>query len=146
MTEPPAIVGRYHVERLIAHGGMGSLYLARDPAIDRQVVIKLLQEGFDDAAARERFAREARAAGRLHHPNIVTVFDVGEHDAARSSPWSTCRRDARSSSFDGGRPAASGEAGDPRRRVRGPALCARRRASSIATSSRPMSCVDNSAW
>ena len=81
MTEPPAVVGRYHVERLIAHGGMGSLYLARDPAIDRLVVIKLLREGFDDAAMRERFAREARAAGRLQHPNIVTVFDVGEHDA-----------------------------------------------------------------
>ncbi|HEX7779705.1 MAG TPA: serine/threonine-protein kinase, partial [Vicinamibacterales bacterium] len=81
MTEPPTVVGRYHVERLIAHGGMGSLYLARDPAIDRLVVIKLLREGFDDAAARERFAREARAAGRLQHPNIVTIFDVGEHDA-----------------------------------------------------------------
>ena len=80
MTEPPDTVGRYHVERLIAHGGMGSVYLARDPAIDRLVVIKFLKEGFDDAAARERFAREARAAGRLHHPNIVTVFDVGEHD------------------------------------------------------------------
>jgi len=80
MTKPPETVGRYHVERLIAHGGMGSLYLARDPAIDRLVVIKFLKEGFDDAEARERFAREARAAGRLHHPNIVTVFDVGEHD------------------------------------------------------------------
>ncbi len=59
---------------------MGSVYLARDPAIDRPVVIKLLKEGFDDATARDRFAREARAAGRLHHPNIVTVFDVGEHE------------------------------------------------------------------
>src|SRR5262245_6871509 len=59
---------------------MGSVYLARDPAIDRQVVLKLLKEGFDDAAARERFAREARSAGRLQHPNIVTVFDFGEHD------------------------------------------------------------------
>lgn len=81
MTSPPARVGRYHIERLIAHGGMGSLYLARDPAIDRLVVIKLLKEGFDDEG-RERFLREARAAGRLHHPNIVTVFDVGE-DAGR---------------------------------------------------------------
>jgi serine/threonine-protein kinase len=80
MKEPPETVGRYHIEKLIAHGGMGSLYLARDPAIDRRVVIKFLKEGFDDAAARERFALEARAAGRLHHPNIVTVFDVGEHD------------------------------------------------------------------
>jgi serine/threonine-protein kinase len=81
MTRPPDTVGRYHVERLIAHGGMGSLYLARDPVIDRLVVIKFLKDGFDDPATRERFAREARAAGRLHHPNIVTVFDVGEHDS-----------------------------------------------------------------
>ena len=75
----PETVGRYQIERLIAHGGMGSLYLARDPVIDRMVAIKFLKEGFDDPAARERFAREARAAGRLHHPNIVTIFDVGEH-------------------------------------------------------------------
>lgn len=80
MPSPPETVGRYRIERLIAHGGMGSLYLASDPVIDRMVAIKFLKEGFDDAAARERFAREARAAGRLHHPNIVTVFDVGEHE------------------------------------------------------------------
>ncbi len=79
MPETLATVGRYHVARLIAHGGMGSLYLARDPAIDRLVAIKLLKDGFDDAV-RERFAREARATGRLRHPNIVTVFDVGEHE------------------------------------------------------------------
>src|SRR5918993_448115 len=76
----PDSVGRYQIERLIAHGGMGSLYLARDPVIDRMVAIKFLKEGFDDPGARERFAREARAAGRLHHPNIVTIFDVGEHE------------------------------------------------------------------
>jgi serine/threonine-protein kinase len=64
----------------IGEGGMGSLYLARDPAIDRLVAIKLLRRGFDTEAVRERFAREARAAGRLRHPNIVTIFDVGEHD------------------------------------------------------------------
>src|SRR4029077_1321311 len=79
-ASPATTIGRYKVVRLIAHGGMGSLYLARDPAIDRPIAIKLLQEGFDDEAARERFAREARATGRLRHPNIVTVFDVGEHD------------------------------------------------------------------
>jgi serine/threonine protein kinase len=69
MRELPETVGRYHIERLIAQGGMGSVYLARDPAIDRLVVIKFLKEGFDAAAAR-----------RLHHPNIVTIFDVGEHE------------------------------------------------------------------
>jgi serine/threonine protein kinase len=86
MSDPPTTaslattIGRYHVVQLIAHGGMGSLYLARDPTIDRLIAIKLLQERFDDEAARERFAREARATGGLRHPNIVTVFDVGEHD------------------------------------------------------------------
>jgi serine/threonine-protein kinase len=73
MPEAPATVGRYHIERLIAHGGMGSLYLARDPVIDRPVAIKLLREGFDDAGARERFAREARSAGRLHLTSISTT-------------------------------------------------------------------------
>jgi len=80
MTEAPVTIGRYHVVRLIAHGGMGSLYLARDPAIDRLIAIKLLREGFEDESLRERFAREARATGRLRHPNIVTVFDIGEHE------------------------------------------------------------------
>ena len=58
---------------------MGVLYLARDPAIDRLVAIKVLREGLDSREVRERFSREARSAGRLHHPNIVTIFDVGEH-------------------------------------------------------------------
>src|SRR6266850_490220 len=78
-TAPATTIGRYRIVRLIAHGGIGSLYLARDPAIDRLVAIKLLKAGFDDDMARERFAREARATGVLRHPNIVTVFDVGEH-------------------------------------------------------------------
>jgi len=58
---------------------MGSVYLARDPAIDRHVAIKLMRTGFDDPSLRERFAREAKSIGRLHHTNIVTIFDVGEH-------------------------------------------------------------------
>ena len=77
---PTGFIGRYQVLEKIGEGGMGSLYLARDPAIDRLVAIKLLRRGFDTEALRERFAREARAVGRLKHPNIVTIFDVGEHD------------------------------------------------------------------
>jgi serine/threonine-protein kinase len=79
MAEIPTVIGRYLISRELAHGGMGSLYLARDPAIDRLVAIKLLREGFEDESVRERFAREVRATGRLHHPNIVTIFDTGEH-------------------------------------------------------------------
>ena len=77
---PSTSIGRYQVLEKIGEGGMGSLFLARDPAIDRLLAIKLLRRGLDTDALRERFAREARAAGRLRHPHIVTVFDVGEHD------------------------------------------------------------------
>ena len=82
MSTPPTqkTIGRYKIVEQIGQGGMGSLYLAHDPVIDRLVAIKVLREGFDNDELRERFAREARAAGRLRHPNIVTIFDVGEHE------------------------------------------------------------------
>src|SRR5437764_13408187 len=73
-------IARYQVLSHLETGGMGSVFLARDPAIDRLVAIKLLREGFDNAELRERFVREARSAGRLRHVNIVTIFDVGEHE------------------------------------------------------------------
>jgi len=76
----PTTISRYHILRRLDEGGMGVVYLARDPAIDRLVAIKLLREGFDDPELRERFLREARSAGRLNQPNIVTIFDVGNHD------------------------------------------------------------------
>ncbi|HMF94331.1 MAG TPA: protein kinase [Vicinamibacterales bacterium] len=79
MNVPPTI-GRYEVLRLLASGGMGTIFLGRDPAIDRLVAIKLLREGFDDPELRERFLHEAQSGGRLRHINIVTIFDVGEHD------------------------------------------------------------------
>ena len=86
-TEKPTL-GRYHVEKELGRGAMGIVYLGRDPKINRLVAIKTmaLGEGFDAAAregARERFFREAETAGRLHHPNIVTIYDVGEdHELA----------------------------------------------------------------
>lgn len=73
-------IGRYQVVRVLGEGGMGAVYLARDPTIDRMVAIKLMLKGFEGGEAHERFFREARAIGRLRHPNIITVFDVGEHD------------------------------------------------------------------
>ncbi len=78
-------LGRYRIVRELGRGAMGRVYLAHDDTIDRPVALKTMQaiaslpEG-ERAAARERFAREARAAGRLSHPGIVTVFDVGESD------------------------------------------------------------------
>jgi tetratricopeptide (TPR) repeat protein len=79
LTDPVSI-GRYQVVRRLGSGGMGSLYLARDPELDRLVAIKLVKDNLadEDEELRARFAREARSVARLHHPNIVTVFDVGE--------------------------------------------------------------------
>ncbi len=71
-------IGRFETVKLLGRGGMGEVYLARDPLIDRLVAVKLLSAAFDEVA-RDRFTREARAAGRLAHEHIVTVFDVGEH-------------------------------------------------------------------
>ena len=74
-------IGRYEIEKTIGRGAMGVVYLARDPIIDRLVALKTLRVDLDAEHAdefRERFVREARAAGRLNHPGIVTVHDVGE--------------------------------------------------------------------
>ena len=74
----PKTLGRYEIVDLIGHGGMGSLFRARDPFIGRFVAIKMLRTEFDTPEVRDRFSREARAAGSLSHPNIVTIYDVGE--------------------------------------------------------------------
>jgi serine/threonine protein kinase len=76
----PQHLGRYEVVDLIGQGGMGALYRARDPRIGRYVAIKLLRRSYDTPELRDRFSREARAAGSLSHPNIVTIYDVGEDD------------------------------------------------------------------
>ena len=75
---PLIIEGKYRLEQLIAHGGMGSVYRATHLSLERAVAIKILRAEFlADATARERFNREARAAARLKHPNIVAVYDSG---------------------------------------------------------------------
>ena len=76
-------LGRYVLDRQIGCGAMGAVYLGRDPKIGRQVAIKTLAlsqlfSGADLAEARTRFFREAETAGRLQHPDIVTIFDAGE--------------------------------------------------------------------
>ena len=76
----PESIGRYQIIKCLGKGGMGAVYLAQDPAIDRLVAIKLLLEGLETDELRERFQREARSAGRLRHNNIVVIFDVGEDD------------------------------------------------------------------
>jgi serine/threonine protein kinase len=72
----PERIGRYDVVDKIGEGGMGVVYKARDPQMNRFVAIKVLKEGFDDPELRERFVQEARAAGNLQNPHIVTVFEL----------------------------------------------------------------------
>src|ERR1700680_3587401 len=71
-------LGPYEVLAPIGKGGMGEVYRARDPRLNRDVAIKVLPQAFATDAARERFQREARAASALDHPNICVVHDVGE--------------------------------------------------------------------
>ena len=85
--EMPQKFGRYVVQEELGRGAMGVVYKAQDPTIGRVVAIKVLSpiaylQG--DAAFRERFLREAQAAGRLTHPGIVTIFDVGEQDETKT--------------------------------------------------------------
>ncbi len=87
VREKPTL-GRYQVEKELGQGAMGAVYLGRDPKINRVVAIKTLALGaeFADselADVKARFFREAETAGRLNHPNIVTIYDAGdEHDLA----------------------------------------------------------------
>ncbi len=76
-------LGRYKILGELGRGAMGAVYRAQDPMIDREVAIKTLLPNLPQevmAEVRERFVREARSAGRLNHPNIVTIYDVGEQD------------------------------------------------------------------
>jgi len=72
---------RYELEDRLGHGGMATVYSARDLKLDRQVAIKVLADNYaGDDEVRKRFSREARVAAGLDHPNVVHVFDVGEED------------------------------------------------------------------
>lgn len=77
----PAQLGRYEIIGELGRGAMGVVYKARDPLIDRTVALKAVTfdaSGAQSAALEHRFYREAKSAGRLSHPNIVTIHDVGE--------------------------------------------------------------------
>jgi CHASE2 domain-containing sensor protein/tRNA A-37 threonylcarbamoyl transferase component Bud32 len=81
-AETKPTLGRYEIMKELGRGAMGTVYLGRDPRINREVAIKTLRfEDFEEdqvAELKKRFFREAEAAGKLSHPNIVTIYDVGE--------------------------------------------------------------------
>jgi hypothetical protein len=77
----PKTFGRYRILERIGHGGMGTVYLAHDPALDRRVALKVPRFGNDSSDRAESwFRREAKIAATLTHPNLCPIFDVGEHD------------------------------------------------------------------
>jgi serine/threonine protein kinase len=81
MATPTEIGGRYRLERRLGAGGMSTVFLAQDAVLERRVAVKLLAEHLsDDEDFVARFRREALAAARLQHPNIVQVFDSGEDE------------------------------------------------------------------
>jgi len=76
-----SISGRYEIIRMIAVGGMGKVYLARDNQLDRKVAIKVLNQKYEHhEASIQRFIQEAKAASALNHPNILTIHDIGESE------------------------------------------------------------------
>ena len=74
-----ALARQYRIDRELGRGGMATVVLARDTALDRAVAVKLLTDR-DDPELRERFLREGRFAAQLSHPNVVAVYDTGEED------------------------------------------------------------------
>ena len=85
-------IGRYLVKGRIGRGGMGMVYRALDEALDREIAVKTLTvEGSLDEESRQRFQIEAKAAAKLQHPNIVTVFELGEDRGVAFIAWRCSR-------------------------------------------------------
>jgi serine/threonine protein kinase len=75
----PSKIGKYDVIEVLGRGGMGVVYLATDPHLSRLVAIKMMTGSFsDNPDLLKRFYREAQSTGNLQHPNIVTVYDLGD--------------------------------------------------------------------
>ncbi|HVS01795.1 MAG TPA: serine/threonine-protein kinase, partial [Thermoanaerobaculia bacterium] len=85
---PQTRLGRFEILELVGAGAMGEVYRARDPQLEREVAVKVLPAAVAQEPARlQRFEREARAVGRLDHPNLLTIHDVGSHQGA---PYLVC--------------------------------------------------------
>ena len=79
-TPLPESIGRFKIEEVLGRGGMGEVYKAFDPTLQRTVAVKTVRPDIDRPEYLDRMMREAQACARLSHPNIVTVFEAGQHD------------------------------------------------------------------
>jgi tetratricopeptide (TPR) repeat protein/predicted Ser/Thr protein kinase len=77
---PTLAIGRYRIERRLGTGGMGEVYLGHDAALDRKAAIKRVRADLSSPENAERLRNEARVLARLSHPNVVQVYEVGEHE------------------------------------------------------------------
>ncbi len=78
MTLDPSHIGRFRILGTLGQGSMGTVYLAEDPKLNRGIAIKVVRAGMGDPEVLARFQREAEISAKLHHPNVITVYDVGE--------------------------------------------------------------------
>ena len=78
--DDPSRVGRYVIIERVGAGGMGVVYAAFDPSLERKIAIKLVRVRDGDHSGALRLIREAQSMAQLSHPNVVSVFDVGEHE------------------------------------------------------------------
>ena len=77
----PTQIGKYKIQELVGEGAMGTVYRATDSVLGRTVAIKVMNAAIArEKDHRQRFLREAQAAGSLQHPNVVTIYDLGELD------------------------------------------------------------------
>ena len=78
VSQPPIAIGKYRIEHELGRGGMGVVYRAFDTVVERPVAIKTIGQGDAPAQLLSRLKREAKAVGKMEHPNIVSLYDAGE--------------------------------------------------------------------
>jgi serine/threonine protein kinase len=97
-------IGTFRVVRLLGHGGMGSVWLARDLTLGRHVALKIVRADQANKDAMERFLHEARATATFSHPHIVSIYSVGEHEGVPCVALEYLEGDSLRERLRGGRP------------------------------------------